>query len=110
MHSPRSATYRRRRTPAKAREVVPRRRRRADSPRSDDSRHRDVSTSGAVFSWGMGELLLASVAWLAATAIALGALVTNHDETAAISLAAAAAVTLFTRSQLSRAKSADRHP
>jgi phosphatidylglycerophosphate synthase len=50
----------------------------------------------------MGEILLAAIGWLAATALALGALVFGHDVVAALALAAAASATLLTRHLLRR--------
>ncbi|MDQ3340158.1 MAG: CDP-alcohol phosphatidyltransferase family protein [Myxococcota bacterium] len=54
----------------------------------------------------MGEIILAAIGWLAATAIALGALVFGHDVIAALALAAAASTTLLARHLLRRAEDA----
>ena len=54
----------------------------------------------------MGEILLAAIGWLAAMAIALGALVFGHDVVAAFALAAAASATLLCRHLLRRADDA----
>lgn len=51
----------------------------------------------------MGEVLVAAVGWLTATAFALGALVLGHDVVAACTLAAAAAATVAVRHVLHRA-------
>ena len=54
----------------------------------------------------MGELICAAIGWLAATALALGALVLGNDEIAAFALAAATVVALAARHLLRRTSDA----